>query len=189
MRKSKYFNVWLNEEGEMMDPGQEQMVDENGNPVMSQPQPPPPAMINLDQSDSKVDKLYPEEKDGTTPEQDLINFTNYQKLLYYKKFNKLVEYLEKLKKTIDQTTLYTTFDDVDDESQHKIINLLTSSIESTIDQIHFFLGKGISAMNIDKTRAIFNAVVKKIYTFVENYEEVLKHVDFDEKGNVVKKDN
>ena len=104
-------------------------------------------------------------------------------------FNKLVEYLEKLKKTIDQTTLYTTFDGVDDESQHKIINLLTSSIESTIDQIHFFLGKGISAMNIDKTRAIFNAVVKKIYTFVENYEEVLKHVDFDEKGNVIKKDN
>jgi len=188
LRKSQFFQKWFNEEGEMMQDPNQQMVDENGNPIMAQP-PQPPTMIDVEPTDSKADKLFPEEKDGTTPEQDLINFTNYQKLLYYKKFNSLSDLLSRLKKTIEQTTIYTTFDGVDDETQHKIINVLNSSVDSTIEQIHFFLEKGISAMNIDKTRAIFNAVVKKIDIIISNYEDLMKHVEFDEKGDVIKKDN
>jgi hypothetical protein len=168
LKKSKYFNLYFNEEGE-------EMAEGDPNAEGAAP-PPPPAMLDIEDTDSDTDKKFPEEKDGTTPEQDLLNFTNYQKLQYFKKFNNLLELLEKTKITFNNSKHYITFDEINDENQHKIINLLISSLEETTEQINFFLEKGISSVNIDKTRAIFNAIVKKINIIIDSFENVMRNV-------------
>ena len=172
MSKSKFFNIYFNEEGEEMGvEGQEGM--EGAAP------PPPPAMLDIEPTDSKTDKEFPEEKDGTTPEQDLINFTNYQKLQYFKKFNSLLQLIKTTKITFNNSKNYINFDEIEDEEQHKIINLLIASLEEITDQINFFLKKGIASVNIDKTRAIFNAIVKKLNTIIDSFEDVMKNVDLE----------
>lgn len=173
MNKSKFFNLYFNEE-------EENMMAEGGDPNaemgMEQPEPPPPVMLDVEDSDSPTDKKFPEEKDGTTPEQDLTNFVNYQRLQYFKKFNKLLALIEKTKLSLNNSKLYLNFDKINNEKQHKIINLLISSLEETADQINFFLEKGIASVNIDKTRAIFKALILKLNTILDSFEDLQRQI-------------
>lgn len=175
IRKSKYFDLYFNEEGEeMMDPAAAE-----GDPSMGGGAPPPPPAMLDDQSDpdSKTDKEFPTEQDGTTPEQDLINFTNYQKLQYFKKFQSLLNLINSTKIAFNNSKNYINFDEIDDEEQHKIINLLIASLEEITEQINFFLEKGIASVNIDKTRMVFKALVNKINTVIDSFENIMKQVN------------
>lgn len=182
-RRSKYFNMYFNEEGEeMMAQDPNQMGDSS---MMQQPSPPPPVMLDPEETDSKTDKKFPIENDGTTPEQDLANFTNYQRLLYFEKFYKLLRLIDKIKMALNNSKLYVNFDEINNEKQHKIIKLLVSSLEETKEQINFFMNKGISSCNIDKTRAIFNAIVIKLDTILNTFHDLQKSLKIGEedKGN------
>jgi len=158
------------------------MAEDPNAEVMAQPEPPPPpAMLDVPDTDSQTDDKFPVENDGTTPEQDLLNFVNYQKYLYFNKFNKLLELIQKTKLAFNNSKVLINFDDIDNEKQHKIINLLIDSLDETTNQINFFLQKGIATVNIDKTRAIFNAIIKKINTIVDTFEGVVKQAEAIEK--------
>lgn len=175
MSRKEFFNIYFNEEGEE---GEEMATEEQATA------PPPPAMLD-DESDenSITDKKFPMEQDGTTPEQDLLNFTNYQKLQYFKKFNSLLSLVQKTTLVFNNSKNYVNFDEIDDEKQHKIINLLISSLEETTDQINFFLEKGIASVNIDKTRVIFKAIVNKLNIIIDTFEGLMKRVENEEKNN------
>lgn len=188
MYRSKYFNIYFNEaEDEQQqiegDPNQQMEVDPN---AMMQQEPPPPAMLDDDTDpnakQNKTDIKFPEEKDGTTPEQDLLNFTNYQKLQYFKKFNSLLKLIQQTKLSFNNSKNYVNFDEIDNEKQHKIINLLISSLEEITDQINFFLEKGIASVNIDKTRAIFNAIIKKLNLIIDSFEGIMRQVKLNDEN-------
>jgi len=154
--------------------------DPNAEIGMEQPAPPPPVMLDVEDTDSTTDKKFPEEKDGTTPEQDLTNFMNYQRLQYFEKFNKLLALIEKTKLSLNNSKIYLNFDKINNEKQHKIINLLISSLEETSGQINFFLEKGIATVNIDKTRAIFKAIINKLNTILDSFEDLQRQIKVDE---------
>lgn len=188
--KSKYFNLIYNEDGEPTQQGMEAAggpgMQADPNQVMMDPnamQAPSFSMLDIEKDeDSKTDKKFPEEKDGISPEQDLTNFVNYQRLLYYDKFQAILKLIEQTKVTFNNNKYYINADNVPDGKQHKIINLLISSLEEIEEQINFFLQKGIATVNIDKTRAIYNAIYKKLDICVTAFEDTVKNAFVEDKS-------
>ena len=125
---------------------------------------------------STIDKEFPQEKDNQDSQQDIINFTNYQKLQYYHKFRDMLEFIDELERTMNKTKSMMSFDEMNDEEQHKIINLLLNTLDDIKDQIMFFLNKGIAQVNIDKTRVIFRAEIRKMNLVIDKFEEIMRNV-------------
>lgn len=150
-------------------PPEQQMMDPN----MQQQQ--PSAILPEDEED-KFEKEFPMEKDGGNTEQDVINFTNYQKLQYFNKFKELSIFVKTTEKTFNKAKTMVSFDNLDDEEQHKIINVLIQSLNEIQKQIDFFLEKGIVSVNIDKTRSIFRTQIRKLNLIIDKFEELMRNV-------------
>lgn len=138
------------------------------------------AFLPKDETDpdekSQIDKEFPIETDNQDPQQDILNFTNYQKLQYYHKFRDMLEFIDSLTSTMNKTKSMVSFDEINDENQHKIINLLSNTLEEVKDQVKFFLKTGIAQVNIDKTRVIFRAQIRKLNLVIDKFEEVMRNV-------------
>lgn len=185
----KFFNMYFNEEGEEQQQGdpnqaQPQEGDPNGaappagDPNAVPQQQAPPAFLPKDEFDENDDfeKEFPLDKDNTNPEQDVINFTSFQRLNYFKKFESLVAFTEKIENQFNKFKDYTQFDEIDDEKQQNIINVLLASVKDIRAQIKFFLEKGIVGMNIDKIQVIFRSQVRKINFIIDQFEMVIGQI-------------
>lgn len=131
---------------------------------------------NEDEED-EFEKLYPMEKDGGNPEQDINNFANFQKLQYFNKFKDLSKFIDNFEKSLNQAKVNVNLDEVEDEKQHKIINLLVNSLIEVKSQIKFFLDKGIVSVNIDKTRSIYRSEIKKLNMLLTEYEKITRDIE------------
>lgn len=185
------FNYYFNEEGEeqvQQDPNAEgapqdgsqedpnaQQQDSNNPQENSAPQ--QPAILpddNSEDEDDEFEKEFPMEKDGQDPQQDILNFTNFQKINYFNRFKQLIKLTEKVEKQIKESKTVIELDDIDDEKQDNVITVLLTSLNDIQKQIKFFLEKGIAAVNIDKTRCIFRAEIRKINYIIDKFEHITK---------------
>lgn len=191
----RFFNMYFNEEGEQQDPNQQQQdpnqqqQDPNGqqlppgDPNAVPQQQAPPAFLPKAEfdEDDEFEQDFPMDNDNTNPEQDVINFTNFQRLSYFKKFQRLVSLTERIENQFNSFKDYTQFDDVNDEKQQNIINVLLASVKDIRSQIRFFLEKGIIGMNIDKIQVIFRSQVRKINFIIDQFEMVIGQIKTDKK--------
>lgn len=182
------FDYYFNEDGEEQQPqegdpnaqqGQEQPqgttqdgVDPNAAPqqqaVLPDEQP--------DEDNKEFESKFPIETDGGDGQQDIINFTNFQKLQYFNKFTELIKFVNTTEETFKNAKSSFSYDELDDEKQHAVLNQLLSGLNEIKIQINFFLKKGIAAVNIDKTRSIFRSEIRKLNLIIDKFESLIHQI-------------
>jgi len=162
------FDYYFNEDGE------EQGGDPNADPnAQAAPPPPPPNILPPSPPpQDEFEKAFPTIQDNTTSEQDVANFTNFQKIAYFKKFEKLQKMCDRMIIQFNHLKDATLEDEYDDEVQGNIVNILLSSIKEIKNQINFFLEKGIVALSMDKIQVIFRAQIRKLNYIIDEFERL-----------------
>ena len=172
MRRFRDLSFLLNEEGE----------DPNAQPQEGQED--PNAQPQEGQEDPNQDPNAQQGMEGQEDPSELVmksNFINYNKLLYYNKFEKLLTLIEMAKNTFNKNKSLVNYDDVEDLTQYKKIEFFIKELDVLRDQIIIINRKALPNIELDKVRVIFKSCVNKINILINSYEELFKGLKLDER--------
>ena len=162
MRRFRDLSFLLNEEGE--DPNAQQGME--------------------GQEDPNQDPNAQQGMEGQEDPSELVmksNFINYNKLLYYNKFEKLLTLIEMAKNTFNKNKSLVNYDDVEDLTQYKKIEFFIKELDVLRDQIIIINRKALPNIELDKVRVIFKSCVNKLNILINSYEELFKGLKLDER--------